>query len=145
MRVYCAALALGLGLLLGEAVVVDAGGRGGGRGGGHGFHGGKGGGSHGKFHGFRGGSGHHGGHHQGFRHHGSHHHGFRSKVFIGAAPFFLWGPSYWGPGYFYTPPPVAAAPVYVQPDGYWYYCPSARAYYPYVTNCLEAWVPVPAR
>jgi hypothetical protein len=64
-------------------------------------------------------------------------------VFIGAAPLFLWGPSY-----IYTPPPVVAAPpVYVQPEsnGYWYYCRSAGAYYPYVPTCPEPWVPVPAR
>ena len=28
------------------------------------------------------------------------------------------------------------------PD-YWYYCPSYGAYYPSVTSCPEAWVPVP--
>ena len=37
-------------------------------------------------------------------------------------------------------------PAYVTPTpGYWYYCPSAGAYYPYVTYCLDAWVPVPAQ
>ena len=64
-------------------------------------------------------------------------------MFIGAAPLFLWGPSY-----IYTPPPVVAAPpVYVQPEsnGYWYYCRSAGAYYPHVATCPEPWVPVPAR
>jgi hypothetical protein len=145
VKLYRAALALGLALLLGEAAVADAGGRGGGRGGGgHGFHAGKGGGSRGGFQGHHGGQfhgpRHHGFQHHGSRHHGFHHHGFGSKVFIGAAPFFLWGPSY-----LYTPPPVVAAPVYVQPNGYWYYCPSAQAYYPYVAACPEPWVPVPAR
>ncbi|HRE17598.1 MAG TPA: hypothetical protein PLW86_11150 [Rhodocyclaceae bacterium] len=50
--------------------------------------------------------------------------------------------------------PPAPAPVYVEqnpprpvtesrlPAGYWYYCPSARAYYPYVRECAEAWQPV---
>jgi hypothetical protein len=37
----------------------------------------------------------------------------------------------------YAPPTVAAPPT-----GYWYYCPSAGAYYPYVTECPEAWQPV---
>ena len=37
-------------------------------------------------------------------------------------------------------------PYYVAPTpGYWYYCPSAEAYYPYVTYCLDSWVPVPAQ
>ena len=43
------------------------------------------------------------------------------------------------------------APVYPYPDpyvpsagvapsaGYWYYCASANAYYPYVTQCPEGW------
>ena len=29
-------------------------------------------------------------------------------------------------------------------DGYWYYCPSYGAYYPYAGTCPEPWVPVPA-
>ena len=139
---YRAALAVALVLLFGWASVGATGGRGGGRGG-QGFHGGRGGGSSGGFHGHRGGrfhgSGRHGfGHHRGF----GHHHGFRSNAFIGVAPLFLWGPGsvYYTP--YYTPPP----PVYVQPEpvGYWYYCPSARAYYPYVAACPESWVLVPA-
>jgi hypothetical protein len=52
----------------------------------------------------------------------------------------------WGPGYIYAPPPaVEAPPVYVEPgSAYWYYCPSAGAYYPSVPSCPEPWVPVPA-
>jgi len=50
------------------------------------------------------------------------------------SPFFPWGP-----GYYYTPPLGDA----YQPNGYWYYCQSAGAYYPYVA-CPEAWVPIPA-
>jgi hypothetical protein len=34
---------------------------------------------------------------------------------------------------------------YVGPSSsYWYYCPSASNYYPYVGSCPEPWVPVPA-
>jgi len=54
------------------------------------------------------------------------------------------------PGYYYpySPPaeyvepqaPTAAPP----PPANWYYCDSARAYYPYVTKCPEAWRVVPA-
>jgi len=62
-------------------------------------------------------------------------------VVIRAWPSFWWGP-YW----FYAPPPVIvqAPPVYVQPPAplYWYYCRSAQAYYPYVSSCPEPWVPV---
>lgn len=32
--------------------------------------------------------------------------------------------------------------VYVQERHYWYYCESARAYYPYVQQCPEAWMRV---
>jgi hypothetical protein len=61
-------------------------------------------------------------------------------------------PGWWwvvGDGWFYYP-----APIYPYPDpyappavagpstGYWYYCTSAQAYYPYVTECPEAWVQV---
>jgi hypothetical protein len=141
---YRAALALMLVLLFGWAPLAHAGGRGGG----HGFHGGRGSGSHGGVHGHSGGRfhghGHHGfrGHH-GFKHHGGfhHHHKFHGKAFIGVAPFFLLGPSF-----IHTPPVIVErAPVYVQPSGFWYYCRSAGAYYPYVETCPEPWVPVPAR
>jgi hypothetical protein len=57
------------------------------------------------------------------------------------SPFFWGWPGYAWPGYYYTAP---APPVYVQPNGYWYYCSSAQAYYPYVATCPEPWVPVPA-
>jgi hypothetical protein len=51
----------------------------------------------------------------------------RGFVFVGPGLFYGW-PSY----------PYAGAP-----RGYWYYCPSAGAYYPYVESCPEAWVEVP--
>lgn len=37
-----------------------------------------------------------------------------------------------------TPPPPAPQQV----PAYWYYCQSARGYYPYVRECAEAWQPV---
>jgi hypothetical protein len=83
------------------------------------------------FHGRRGDF--HGGH-GGHRFHG--HPGFHGHAFIGVSP--LW----WGPSYVYAPPPVYSQPA---PWGYWYYCPSAGAYYPYVQSCPESWVAVPAR
>lgn len=138
---FLAALGLMLALLFGSATLADAGGRGGG------FHGGRKGGIHGGVHGHRGNQ-FHGHRHHGFRNDSfKHHHGFRhhhkshGNAFIGLAPFFLWAPSY-----IHTPPVVVdPAPVYVQPTGYWYYCASARAYYPYVTACPESWIVVPAR
>src|SRR5439155_607904 len=40
---------------------------------------------------------------------------------------------------------IRMPPAHVQPPqpGYWYYCPSAGAYYPAVGSCPEPWVPVP--
>jgi len=81
------------------------------------------------------------------------HHG-HGRVFIDVGPVW-WGPYWYPPPYYvYSPPPVIIQePVYIQqqpssaspPQGYWYYCPSARAYYPTVPTCPEAWVKVPPR
>jgi len=61
------------------------------------------------------------------------------------------------PSYYYYVPPIVVQepPVYVQQqpappassrqDVPWYYCPSAKAYYPWVRICPEAWVEVPPR
>lgn len=97
------------------------------------------------------------------RHRWHGHPGFRSRVVIGIGPAFRWGPPapYWWyspppysvyappPYSVYSPPPVLveAPPVYVEapppPESYWYYCASARAYYPSVQSCREAWIKVP--
>lgn len=83
----------------------------------------------------------------------------RSRVGVGVvfgpvfAPAPIWYPSPW-----YYPPPVvvvpapqpAPPPVYVEQQmapesaaqaepAYWYYCSSAKGYYPYVKTCPEAW------
>jgi hypothetical protein len=71
-----------------------------------------------------------------------------------------WGPGYWGPAYWgpsvYPPvvvvpseprvyverdatPPPAAAPSAPATPQWWYWCASARQYYPYVANCAEGW------
>lgn len=45
-------------------------------------------------------------------------------------------------------PAAAAAPATAQPQQsaqLWYYCDSAKGYYPYVPNCAEGWRPVPAQ
>jgi hypothetical protein len=98
--------------------------------------------------------------------HGHFHGG--TRVFIGVGPAFWWGYPYpyyyypyYPPPYYYTPPPVVIQepPVYVQQqvtptapppppaasESYWYYCPSARDYYPRVPTCSEAWIKVPPR
>ena len=93
--------------------------------------------------------------------HGGGHYG-RPRVSVG---FVFGGPGYWGypgywghPGYYYPPPyyyypravAVPAEPtVYIergdaytppeQSQGYWYYCPEAKAYYPYVKQCAGGW------
>ncbi len=73
--------------------------------------------------------GHHGADgHPGFDGHHFDHHRF------GFAPGF---PFY---GYYPYYPPENG----YQAPAYWYYCPSAGAYYPYVQSCPEAWEPVPA-
>jgi hypothetical protein len=66
-----------------------------------------------------------------------------------------WGP-YWGapwyPAPVYYPAPIVvsppAPPVYVEREqapqaGYWYYCETARGYYPYVKDCPSGWRAVP--
>ncbi|HEU4438720.1 MAG TPA: hypothetical protein VFT36_05690 [Methylomirabilota bacterium] len=95
---------------------------------------------------------------------GGHWHG---GVFIGVGPYWGWGyPWYYPPPYYYYPPPtvvVEQPPVYVERQpapaeaappappappaatAYWYYCPSAKAYYPSVPSCSEEWVKVPER
>ena len=41
--------------------------------------------------------------------------------------------------YIQHPPALQAAATY------WYYCPSAKKYYPEVQSCAEPWIPVPPR
>jgi hypothetical protein len=124
------------------------GGEGMGMGMGGGFQGG-----HGQFHGGPGNF--HGGHGE---FHGN------TRVFIGGFGWWGW-PGWWGLGWWATPYPyyygyaspvvVQQAPTqYIQQDPgspsaapYWYYCPNAGAYYPYVKDCPGGWmqvVPQPA-
>jgi hypothetical protein len=149
-----------LGTLASESVFARGGGRGGGphgagfHGGGHagGFHGGKqfspGGGFHGGKH-FHPGGAFHGGKH--FHHGGKHfHHGHgRIGVFIGA-PLVLGGSAYTWPYYYppyYYPSAPSYPPTYIEEGvpqqqpapAYWYYCPDANAYYPYVKECPGGW------
>jgi hypothetical protein len=85
---------------------------------------------------------------------------WRGGVFVGVGPY--WGPY---PYYYYPPPPpyyyspptvvIEQPPVYVEqpapppapqaPTAFWYYCSSAKGYYPTVASCPEEWVKVPER
>jgi len=75
-------------------------------------------------------------------------------------PPYYYGAGYYGAGYYgyygypyaYGPPVVLQQqPQYIErapqqnslPAGYWYYCASARGYYPTVPSCPEAWIQVP--
>jgi hypothetical protein len=85
---------------------------------------------------------------------------WRGGVFIGVGPYWAPYPYYWypPPPYYYSPPSVVVTqpPVYIeQPPvppapaaaapAYWYYCVSAKGYYPTVPACPEEWVKVPER
>jgi hypothetical protein len=99
-----------------------------------------------------------------------HHHGPRVEFGVVIGPSYYWGPwrypPYYYPPYPYYPPVVVeqtAPPVYIQqqpapapapaaqsvpPSEYWYYCPTASAYYPYVKECPAGWqkvAPTPPR
>lgn len=91
--------------------------------------------------------------------HGGQRHGHGPRVSVG---FVFGAPAFWAyPAYYYPPPyyyypravVVPAEPtVYIergdaytppeqsqQSQGYWYYCPEAKAYYPYVKQCAGGW------
>jgi hypothetical protein len=80
--------------------------------------------------------------------------GFGFGLPFAAYPYYY--PPYYAPYYsaYYQAPVVVQqqSPVYVEqnpqaapsaqpsaPAGYWYYCASSRAYYPYVKECPAGW------
>lgn len=75
------------------------------------------------------------------------------RVYVGVGvgypyyPGYAYYPGYY-PGYYYAPPEVVYQPPVVTvtqaPAAYWYYCPPARAYFPYVQACPTGWEAVPA-
>jgi hypothetical protein len=103
-------------------------------------------------------AGYYGGHYGGGHYYGGHYHGGYwggPRVTFGfyGGPWY-WGPGYWGAGwgypYGYYPPTTVVVPsepsVYVERDSvapaaqqWWYWCPSAKGYYPYVSTCPEGW------
>ena len=90
--------------------------------------------------GFHGGSGGHGAGHPGFVGHPGHHGFVGHRGFFRGHRGFVVAPGFGFYGVYPYPYDYGTAPY---PD-YWYYCQSAGAYYPYVDNCPEPWVPVPA-
>ncbi len=99
--------------------------------------------------------------------HGHGHGGARFGLYIGvplaigAASYHYgnYGARYYAPPAYYYPPmaPIVVNPAPVtyieqapqvaasqQSNGYWYYCDSARGYYPYVKDCPSGWQPVPS-
>lgn len=90
--------------------------------------------------------------------HGGHGGHVRFGLFFGAPVFAPW---YYSPPPYYYPAPVivqSSPPVYVErgeeapsaprADPYWYYCPEAGKYYPYVDRCPGGWqrvTPTPPR
>ena len=64
-------------------------------------------------------------------------------------PLYWPVPYYYAPPVYYAPPPVyyapAPAPVPAQQtaapaaESWWYYCASAKGYYPYVRDCPGGW------
>lgn len=81
----------------------------------------------------------------------------KTRVYVGGSVWLgppVYGPTYygpwWGPRYYWAPPPVYYAPqeptVYVgrgEAEGdYWYYCEDPRGYYPYVRSCPGGWMKV---
>jgi hypothetical protein len=83
-------------------------------------------------------------------------HGYRGHVgvYIGGP---VWGPMWYPPPYYYPPQVIVVPPaqptVYIEQQQqeaepaaptagahqYWYFCKSAKGYYPYVKECPEAW------
>ncbi len=84
-----------------------------------------------------------------------------STVWVGRQPYYYANDVYYAarpngfvvvepPASYVEAPPAAAAAssppgqAAQTPAGSWYYCDSAKAYYPYVANCPEGWRPVQA-
>ncbi|HUI46046.1 MAG TPA: hypothetical protein VL122_08725 [Nitrospirota bacterium] len=116
-------------------------------------------GGHGGYHG----GGYHGGGYRGY--HGGYRGGWHGGgywsggIWIGG-PWWGWGP-WWDYPYYY-PYDYSDQPIYLQQQSpvydqqqapqeqqmYWYFCPDAKAYYPYVKQCPGGWlkvVPPPAQ
>ncbi len=71
------------------------------------------------------------------------HSNYRGSYFHGGSRIILAAPIvYPYPRYYYPaviPEPAEPVTYVEQASNVWYYCASARAYYPYVANCPEEW------
>jgi hypothetical protein len=81
-------------------------------------------------------------------------HGWRGHVGVYVGDPF-WGPVWYPPPYYYPPQvvvvPAPQPPVYVEQQDaapaapaaggqhYWYFCKSAKGYYPYIKECPDGW------
>ena len=155
MKRLMTCVALGLSLALPNLSEAQHGGGGHGGGGGGGYHGGGG--------GYRGGGGYHGGGGYGRGGYGrggygygyGYGYGFGYGIYGGGLGYYDGlNPYFYRPGYYdYSVPPpdvvygAPAATVAQSAAAVWYYCPVAKAYYPYVNVCPSGWqtVPVPAQ
>ena len=62
---------------------------------------------------------------------------------VGGVWYFYPAPIYPYPDPYVPPVVVTPEPPAAQaPPQYWYYCPSRKSYYPYVTSCPEGWMQV---
>lgn len=61
-------------------------------------------------------------------------------VYVQPGPVYVQPAPVYAPGY----PPVYAAQVAPPSMPNWYFCPTAKAFYPYVTSCPSGWQAVPA-
>ncbi len=86
--------------------------------------------------------------------------GFHGTIWIGPGWGWGWGVPYpyYYPYYYYPQPPVVVQqqpPAYEYQEQapqtqqyYWYFCPEANAYYPYVRQCPGGWkkvIPTPPK
>lgn len=77
------------------------------------------------------------------------HHGYWVQNWYGGRFGWWWVVSgvwffYPAPVYPYPNPYVPAGLVPPTAVAYWYFCPAANGYYPYIAVCAGAWQPVPA-
>lgn len=88
--------------------------------------------------------------HGGGRHHGHGHEHVHFGLTIGPSWGAWYGLPRWSPPPLPYPLPVIErrSPVYVElppvppVSEFWYYCPAAQAYYPYVRQCAGGWLRV---
>lgn len=80
----------------------------------------------------------------GYWHHGPHGGRLGWWWVVGGAWYFYPQPIYPYPDPYVPPAVVVPAPSVQPAPQYWYYCDSARTYYPYVSSCPSGWRAVPA-